>query len=99
VIREPSPTGPNGRDKSGRFAPGNKLAKGNPHARHAQGRQKVSLVLHSLRKFIRAVRTSDKADALAAHVATKAPTAPMFSMPHGYDVATMLRGDLSDAQP
>ena len=29
----PSSTGSNGRDASGRFAPGNRLARGNPYAR------------------------------------------------------------------
>ena len=30
---QPSPTGSNGRDGAGRFAPGNQVAKGNPHAK------------------------------------------------------------------
>ena len=29
----PSASGPNGRDNAGRFAPGNKAGKGNPHAK------------------------------------------------------------------
>jgi len=33
---QPSPTGSNGRDRSGRFARGNKAATGNPFARQAQ---------------------------------------------------------------
>ena len=33
MIDQPSPTGGNGRGGNGRFAPGNKLAKGNPFAR------------------------------------------------------------------
>lgn len=32
----PSPAESNGRDQSGRFAPGNKLGRGNPLARRAQ---------------------------------------------------------------
>mgnify|MGYP006273182639 CR=1 len=44
MSRAPSPTGPNGgrqasttgRDAKGRFAPGNKAAKGNPHAKRVQ---------------------------------------------------------------
>ena len=33
MIQHPSPTDPDGRDGKGRFAAGNKLAKGNPHAK------------------------------------------------------------------
>ena len=33
MIQHPSPTDPDGRDGKGRFAAGNKLARGNPHAR------------------------------------------------------------------
>lgn len=32
----PSPTGGNGRTSAGQFAPGNKIAKGNPHASKVQ---------------------------------------------------------------
>ena len=41
---------------------------------------------------------TDLADALAAHVVTKAPVAPIFTMPKAYDVAAMLRADLADAR-
>lgn len=33
---QPSPTGGNGRSPDGRFLPGNKLAKGNPHNKKVQ---------------------------------------------------------------
>ena len=33
MIQHPSPTDPDGRDGKGRFTAGNKLAKGNPHAK------------------------------------------------------------------
>jgi len=33
---QPTPTGDNGRDTTGRFRPGNKLAKGNPFAKRVQ---------------------------------------------------------------
>jgi len=36
ALQRPSPTGSNGRAAQGRFGPGNKLARGNPHAKRAQ---------------------------------------------------------------
>ena len=33
MITAPSPTASNGRDGNGRFAPGNRFANGNPHAK------------------------------------------------------------------
>jgi len=50
------------------------------------------------RKLAKQYIGHDLADALAAHAATKAPSAPMFAMPHRYDVAAMLRDDLADAR-
>ena len=40
----------------------------------------------------------DLADQLQNHIATKTPKAPVFNMPSEYDVADMLRADLSDAR-
>lgn len=40
----------------------------------------------------------DLADELQNHIATKAPQAPVFSMPKPFDVADMLRADLGDAR-
>ena len=34
MIDRPSTNGPNGRTATGKFAPGNKLGRGNPHAAH-----------------------------------------------------------------
>jgi hypothetical protein len=34
MIDEPSTAEDNGRDSAGRFAPGNSVGRGNPHARH-----------------------------------------------------------------
>ena len=50
------------------------------------------------RKLAKQYIGRDLADALAAHVATKTPTAPVFAMPHRYDVAAMLRADLAEAR-
>mgnify|MGYP002528190765 CR=1 FL=1 len=46
------------------------------------------------RQYIR----SDVVADLRLHIATKAPKAPVFGMPHETDVATMLRADLADAR-
>jgi len=46
------------------------------------------------RQYIQA----DLAAELRQHVATKAPGAPVFAMPHETDVAEMLRADLADAR-
>ena len=53
----PSTTASNGRDPHGRFGPGNKAAKGNPHARHV-ARLRAALY--------KAVRPADLADVVAA---------------------------------
>jgi len=50
------------------------------------------------RKLAKQYIGHDLADALATHVATKSPSAPMFAMPHRFDVASMLRADLADAR-
>jgi len=50
------------------------------------------------RKLAKQYIGRDLAEALATHVATKSPSAPMFAMPHRYDVAAMLRDDLADAR-
>lgn len=50
----PSTTGANGRDTGGRFAPGNKLAKGNPIARRT----------HRMRQAISKAATPEQAVAL-----------------------------------
>ena len=50
------------------------------------------------RKLARQYIGSDLADALASHIATKAPTTLMFNMPHRFDVAEMLRADMVDAR-
>jgi integrase len=41
---------------------------------------------------------SDLAGELAAHVSMKAPSAPVFTMPHRFRVAKMLYADLADAR-
>lgn len=53
----PSTTGTNGRAGSGRFAPGNKLAKGNPHAK------RVARLRSAL---LKAVSPSDLRDVITA---------------------------------
>lgn len=50
------------------------------------------------RKTARQYIQPDLAAELKAHVATKAPRAPVFTMPHGSLVAGMLRQDLADAR-
>ena len=40
----------------------------------------------------------DLAAEIRQHIATKAPAAPVFTMPHEADVAEMLRADLADAR-
>ncbi len=40
----------------------------------------------------------DLAIALAEHIATKVSSAPVFSMPRGWEVAEMLRADVADAR-
>ena len=45
MIQHPSPTAPDGRDGKGRFTPGNKLAKGNPHAKRAPSQGVVTTSL------------------------------------------------------
>ena len=50
------------------------------------------------RKEARQYIQADVADGLRQHIATKAPAAPVFGMPHETGVAKMLRGDLADAR-
>ena len=50
------------------------------------------------RKDARQYIQRDLADDLRAHVAAKAPKAPVFAMPGAGDVADMLRADLADAR-
>ena len=49
-----SPTGSNGRDRSGRFSAGNKLAKGNPFAKQAQ-QLRVALFRAVTKRDIKAI--------------------------------------------
>ncbi len=50
------------------------------------------------RKEARQYILSDLANRLRVHIATKAPKAPMFSLPADYEMAEMLRADLDDAR-
>ena len=50
------------------------------------------------RKDARQYIQHDLADELRALIATKAPQALVFNMPHRFDVAAMLRADLADAR-
>src|SRR5687768_18560360 len=56
----PSPTGVNGRGGNGRFAPGNRIAKGNPHAK------KVARLRAALLKAVTPEDVQDVAAALLA---------------------------------
>ena len=50
------------------------------------------------RKKARQYILPDLANRLRVHIATKAPKAPMFSLPADYEMAEMLRADLDDAR-
>ena len=50
------------------------------------------------RKEARQYILSDLANRLRVHIATKAPKAPVFSLPADYEMAEMLRADLDDAR-
>ncbi len=50
------------------------------------------------RKQARQYIKSDLADLLKAHIATKSPKAPVFTMPHESNVAEMIRDDLAAAR-
>jgi hypothetical protein len=50
------------------------------------------------RKLARLYLTRDVADPLAAHVATKAPGAPVFAMPHVGNAARMFKADMEAAR-
>lgn len=65
----PSTTGANGRAGRGRFAPGNKLAKGNPHARRVARLRSALLKAVSpadLREVITALLTAAKGGDVSA---------------------------------
>jgi hypothetical protein len=61
VIDPPSTTGSNGRASGGRFGPGNRFARGNPHAR------RVAALRAAL---LRAVKPADLAEVAAALLAS-----------------------------
>ena len=50
------------------------------------------------RKEARQYILTDLANRLRVHIATKAPKAPVFSLPADYEMAAMLRTDLDDAR-
>lgn len=67
---QPSPTGDNGRDNNGRFAAGNHLAKGNPHAKRVNELRTALLEAvtpNDVRKIVTAMVKAAKAgDTVAA---------------------------------
>lgn len=69
MIESPSPTAANGRSTGGRFAAGNKLAKGNPHAKRVARLRSALLKAVSpadLRDVITALLTAAKGGDVAA---------------------------------
>ena len=60
MANPPSPTAPNGRSAGGRFGPGNRCARGNPHARR---------VARLRAELLRAVEPQDLRDVVAALLA------------------------------
>ena len=63
----PSPTADNGRSESGRFAPGNAFARGNPHARR----------VGALRSALLDAVTEDDIKAVIANVVSQAKDGDM----------------------
>jgi len=68
---QPSPNGPAGRDAKGRFLPGNKLGKGNPHARQVAKLRSTLLNAvkpEDIRAIVRAlVKQAKEGDLTATH--------------------------------
>jgi hypothetical protein len=87
-IGRPSPTEPNGRDGKGRFAAGNKLARGNPLAKKVQALRvalvnaaslaDVDLVMRTIRDVLKNGRDADRL--AAARFFTERTLGPPISL-------------------